>query len=82
MISSKIISKLDIADIGLIKFGVLFFAFWLVSASASIANWVISINHWIFLSIGIICMIRPIYKMWVKKEKKEIVQKAQKKKRK
>jgi hypothetical protein len=82
MSSSKIVNNLDVADIGLIKFGVLFFAFWLVSASSTISNWVISTNQWVFFSIGIICMIRPLYKMYLKKEKKEVEKKTQKKKRK
>lgn len=70
MDSSNIVNRLDFADVGLIKFGVLLFAFWLVSASASIANWVIATNHWLFLMGGIICMIKPLYDLYLKKDNK------------
>ncbi len=79
---SKIVNKFDVMDIALIKLGVLFFAFWIVSASATIANWVIAMNHWIFFAAFVILIARPLYRAYFKKEKKLIVKKVVKKKRK
>jgi len=62
----KQIKKLKWGDIALIKWSVLFFVFWLVTLLPGFRNWIISVNHWIWLVLFIVTAIIPLYAIFKK----------------
>ena len=61
------IRKLDVWDMKLIKWSVLFFTLWLVFAFAAIHDWLETLNPGIFLGLGILACIRPCYRAYIRK---------------
>lgn len=59
---TKRLKKLDIADIGLIKFGVLAMTLMIAKLWAPI----LSLNWYWYLIIGVIILIRPTYRFYFK----------------
>lgn len=63
----KIMKKLDVLDIGLIKFASAVFVLWLIALFPGFAIWVQAVGPWWFLIIFIIICIRPFYRAYIKK---------------
>ncbi|MBS3083418.1 hypothetical protein J4423_01290 [Candidatus Pacearchaeota archaeon] len=58
------VKRVDIKDIGLIKWSSILFTLFVVSAWSGFANWVIS-THWAwFLVVSLILAIRPVMKLF------------------
>ncbi len=64
---NKFLKKIDVIDMSLIKFSVLFFTLWIVSLFPDFGEWIISIDHWYFLIVFLVISIRPIYRVYLKK---------------
>jgi len=63
----KRMKNLDIVDVGLIKWSVLAFTLFLVSAWPGFANWVEGVNPWIFLLAFFVFVARPFQRFYLKK---------------
>ena len=58
------VKRLDIKDVGLIKWSSILFTLFVVSAWSGFASWIIQ-THWAwFLVISLILAIRPVMKLF------------------
>jgi len=58
--------KMDGFDLGLIKWSVVAFVFFLMGVWPGLANWVLSVNPWYFLIAFVILVARPFYRFYLK----------------
>jgi hypothetical protein len=63
----KAIKKLDVADIGLIKFAVMAFTLFVITIWPAAMDWVHSVNPGYFFTAFVILAARPLYKTYLKK---------------
>ena len=63
----KAIKKLDVADIGLIKFAVMAFTLFIVTIWPAAMDWVHSVNPWYFFAAFVVFAARPMYRAYLKK---------------
>jgi len=59
--------NLDVWDVALTKLSVLTGVFFLLGIWTAFADWVSSVNYWIWFAIFIVVAIRPAYRFWIKK---------------
>jgi len=62
----KWMKKIDIWDIGLVKWSVLFFTLWLVAYFPAVMNFVHNTNPWYFFVLFILAILRPLYRIHLK----------------
>ncbi len=60
----RYIKRVDIFDLGLIKWSSIIFALFVVSVWPAFANWVTKTNWLWFLAISLILGARPLYKFF------------------
>ena len=63
----KRLKKLDVFDIGLIKWSVVAFTLFVITIWPTAMTWVNSMNPWYFLIVAVIIAARPIYRVYIKK---------------
>ncbi|MCK5321625.1 hypothetical protein KAJ38_03530 [Candidatus Pacearchaeota archaeon] len=63
---NKRIKKMDVLDIGLIKWSVAAFILFLITIWPAAMTWVQSVNPWYFLVAFVVFMIRPFYRIYLK----------------
>ena len=61
------IKKMDVWDIGLIKWSTAAFILFLITIWPAAMSWVHSINPWYFFIAFIIFAIRPFYRIYLRK---------------
>jgi hypothetical protein len=61
---NKKIKNLDVLDIGLTKISVAASILFVITIWPAAMSWVVSVNPWYFLIVGLILAIRPVYKMF------------------
>ena len=64
----KAIKKLDVLDIGLIKFAVAAFTLFVITIWPAAMTWVHTIDPWYFLAAFAIIAARPFYRAYIKKK--------------
>ena len=62
----KRMKKLDVLDIGLIKWSVAASVLFVITIWPAAMNWVHSVNPWYFFVAFIIFAIRPVYRAYLK----------------
>ncbi|MCK5449428.1 hypothetical protein KAI32_01030 [Candidatus Pacearchaeota archaeon] len=62
----KMVKKLDVLDIGLIKWSVAAFVLFVITIWPAAMTWVHSVNPWYFLIASVVFAIRPCYKAYLK----------------
>ena len=63
---NKRIKKMDLWDIGLIKWSVAACILFLITIWPAAMNWVQSVNPWYFLIASLIFVVRPFYRIYLK----------------
>ena len=63
---NKRIKKMDVWDVGLIKWSVAAFILFLITIWPAAMTWVQSVNPWYFLVAFVVFMIRPFYRIYLK----------------
>jgi hypothetical protein len=61
---NKKVKNLDILDIALTKFAVVFGVLFLLAIWPAAMNWVKSVNPWYFLFVAIVAAARPLYRFF------------------
>jgi hypothetical protein len=64
---TRAIKKLDVADIGLIKWSVMAFTLFIITIWPAAMDWVHSVNTWYFFVAFVILAARPVYRAYLKK---------------
>ena len=62
----KRVKKMDVLDIGLIKWSSAAFILFLITIWPATMNWVHTVNPWYFFAAFIIFVIRPFYRIYIK----------------
>ena len=63
----KAIKKLDVADIGLIKFAVAAFTLFVITIWPAAMDWVNTVNPWYFFAAFVIIVARPLYRGYLRR---------------
>ena len=63
---NKRIKKMDVWDVGLVKWSVAAVVLFIIGIWPAALNWVLSVNPWYFFVAFIVFAIRPIYKVYLK----------------
>jgi|TARA_Y100000296_G_C4939562_1_gene140737 hypothetical protein len=62
----RALKKLDIWDIGLIKFSSAVFVLFVITIWPAAMTWVYSVNPWYFFVAFVIFVARPFYRAYIK----------------
>ena len=62
----RALKKLDVSDIGLIKFYSAAFALFVITIWPAAMTWVQSVNPWYFLIAAVVFGARPFYRAYIK----------------
>lgn len=62
----KRVKKMDLWDIGLVKWSVLAGTLFIITIWPAAMDWVHSVNPWYFLIAFIIFVARPFYRVYIK----------------
>jgi|TARA_Y100000310_G_C20350162_1_gene653945 hypothetical protein len=60
------IKKIDVWDMGLIKWSTAAFVLFLITIWPAAMTWVHSVNPWYFLVATVVFGIRPLYRFYIK----------------
>ena len=63
---NKRVKKIDVWDIGLIKWAAIASVLFIITIWPAAMNWVHSVNPWYFLIAFIVFVIRPLYRFYFK----------------
>lgn len=63
---NKGMKKIDVWDIGLIKWSVIAFVLFLIRIWPAAMNWVHSVNPWYFFVAFVVLVARPFYRYYLK----------------
>lgn len=64
---NKKMKNIDVYDVSLTKLSVVAFVLFVITIWPAALTWVLSINPWCFLIVFIILVIRPFYRVVLKK---------------
>ena len=62
------VKKMDVWDVALVKWSVAAFVLFIITIWPAAMDWVQSVNPWYFLIAFVIFVIRPVYRVYMKKE--------------
>jgi len=62
----KRIKKMDVWDVGLIKWSTAAFILFVITIWQGAMDWVHSVNTWYFFAAFVIFAIRPFYRIYIK----------------
>jgi len=63
----KALKKLDIWDIGLVKFAIIALTLFVIIIWPAAMDWVHTVNPWYFFAVFVILYARPVYRGYIKK---------------
>ena len=60
------VKKMDVLDVGLVKWTVLAFALFIIGIWPAFTELILSVNPWCFFTAAVVFAIRPFYRMYIK----------------